>query len=439
MLGTFTKNTLITFITRVLILIFLIGVSIIIARTLGPEGKGIYSLVILFSLILVMFANFGITEASIFYIGKRKFSREGIFGHNIIFTFFISIFTILIGLAIVFFFSHKLFPGVERGHLFLGLSLIPLVIFFNFISHVLLGLQKIKEYNIIRFLQAFFLLILVGILLLGFHLGIRAAIFAQIFAYLFTGTILFFFAKKEVRGITLKFNIQYFKNAFSYGLKSHLGSIFSFLQYRFNIFLVNIFINPIAAGFYSVAVELAEGTWLIFQSTAIPLFPKLASEKNSKALKEFTPLVCRNVLFITLLVAILLFVLSHWIITFFYSTNFLESILPLRILLIGAVSISGWRILTNDLYARGKPMVNTWIAGISATLNIILSILLIQKWGISGAAFATAISYTIAFLLILMIYNKISGNKIRDIIFLQRSDFQFYKNFLSKIINFKRK
>ena len=142
MIGTFTKNTLITFTTRVLQLILAIGSSIIIARVLGPEGKGVYSLAILLPTLLIIFTNFGIGQASVYYIGKKKYSSKEVFGNNILLSLIISIFAILVGLVIIFFFSENLFPGIKREYLFLALSLIPFQVFLNFVIHVLLAYCK---------------------------------------------------------------------------------------------------------------------------------------------------------------------------------------------------------------------------------------------------------------------------------------------------------
>ena len=144
MIGKFTKNILITFGTRVFQLILGIGSSVIIARMLGPQGRGIYSLAILLPGLLAVFTNLGIGPASVFYIGKKKYSPKEIFGTNIIFAGLISIFTIIIGLMIIFFFSEKLFPGVPKEYLFLALSVIPFQFFSGFAVYILLGLQKIK-------------------------------------------------------------------------------------------------------------------------------------------------------------------------------------------------------------------------------------------------------------------------------------------------------
>lgn len=432
-MGNFTKDTIITFLTRLITAVITIVVTIIIARTLGPKGQGIYSVAILFPSLLLVFTSFGLSSASVFFLGKKKYSSQEIFGTGIIFNVLISILTILIGLGVVFFFAAKFFPGIEKRYLFLSLFLIPLLLFFNLGCQILLGLQKIKKYNIISFFQSGLFLILIGILLFGMHFGITVTILAQITSYVIALIILLLIASKETNGINFKPNENYFKESFLYGFKVHLAGIFDFLHSRIDLFLLNIFINPFAVGIYYTAVKLTEGIWLLAISTGTVLFPKLASEKDEKSVKDFTPLVCRNILLLTTLMVILLFFLSNRLILFFYSANFVESIRPFQILLIGAIAISGWNILCNDLAARGRPMLNTYAIGISVLFNIFLSIILIPKWGIIGAAWATTASYITMFLVTLFIYQKISHNKVREIIFIKMSDLFLYKKFFINI------
>jgi len=95
--------------------------------------------------------------------------------------------------------------------------------------------------------------------------------------------------------------------------------------------------------------------------------------------------------------------------------------------------MSGLRVLGTDLAGRGKPMLNTYITGFSVVLNIILNILMIPRFGILGAALATAISYSTAFIIMVFVYNKVSGNKLKDLFFFKKSDIGFYRSFLLNI------
>jgi len=319
----------------------------------------------------------------------------------------------------------------------LAFPLVLFTLFFGFISHILIGLERFKKYNFVYFLQSFLFLVLLAILLLGFHFGIKSAILAYVFSFFLVCLILFFLVKKETKKVILKPNWEYFKNTFLYGSKAYLGSIFVFFHTRADRFLINFFIAPFAVGFYSVSAGVAESLWLLSLAASTVLFPRVASETNGRRLKEFTPLVWRSILFITFLMAILLFFVGPWLIPFLYSEKFLPSIQPFQILLLGSLAFCGMGILGNDLSARGKPQLMTYTVGISMILNIILNILWIPKWGITGAAWATSFSYLVCLGIIIFLYSKTSGNKISEILFFQKNDLIFYRNLFSKIKSLK--
>ncbi len=434
MIGRFTKNTLITIGTQILIFAFSMGASVIVARILGPEKKGIYSLVALLPAFLVYFTNIGIGQATVFYLGKRKYSSKEVFGNNIIYAGLATILAILIGLIVVSFFSHTLLPGVATKYLFLSLFLIPGRLFLGFILNILLGFQKIKKYNFILFSRVFLSFIFIGILLWVFHLGIIAAIITELLSVIIVCVILFFMTRKETKGISLKFNKDYFKDSVSYGIKFYIGSILYFFQSRIVMPLINLFLNPAMVGFYSLSVGLSEKIWLISDAVGTVLFPKVSSEKDAKRLKEFTPLVFRSTLIFAILIAIVLFASARWLIILLYSDAYLGSIQPFQILLIGVIGSSGWRVLENDFKGRGKPILNTYVVATSVLLNVILSILWIPRFGILGAAWAATISYTSALLVSLIIYCKISGNGIKDVVFIRKSDLKLYQSLLTTFL-----
>lgn len=435
MTGKFTKDTLITFITKVSQFVLNLGASIIIARILGPGRKGIYSLAILLPSCLILFTQPGIGFASVFYIGKKRYSSRDVFGANIVFSALISVLAILVGLIVISFLGDRAFPGVEKQYLLLALSLIPFQVFFTLVVNVLLGLQKIGRYNIVQLTRDFFFLFLVAIFVLGFHFGIRGVIIAQFLSFFIACIILFFQTRKETCGMVFSLNKNLFKDLLSYGSKAYLGSISTFLHLRVDIWMVNIFLNPWAVGLYSVAVAFSEKTWLISQAAGTVLLPKVSSETREERLKRFTPLVCRNILFINSLIALLLYFLARGLVILFYSKAYLESILPFQILLIGTIALSGHRIMTNHLAASGKPMINTYIAALALIVNILLNIMLIPQFGIAGAAWASVGSYLLSFIIKTIVYSRISNNKVKDIIFIKRSDFKFYRDFLKIVRN----
>lgn len=432
MSGNFGKNTLITFSCRVLQLILGMGVSVIIARILGPAGKGEFALAILLSMLLVSFIDLGIGQASVYYIGQKKYSLGQVFGINIIFCLILSIAAGVIGICIIIFWANTLFAAVPREFLLLALAAVPFQIFLFFANNILLGLQKIKSYNFIQLIQSGIYLILVAVFILGFHLGVRAAIIVHVVSLFLSSLILFFVTRFYAGRPDFAIKAQLLADFLGYGVKIYAANVLSFLHFRIDMFMLNLFLNPAAVGFYSIAVTIAEKLWLLSQSAGVVVFPHVSAETNIEQRRKFTALVARNILAITVIAAVSLCVLAPRLITFFYSRQYLATIIPFQILLFGIIPVSLSRILLYDFAGRGKPILVTYLNGISVVLNVVLNIIFIPRFKIVGAAVATSISYTFISLLAVIIYKNISGNKIRDIIFIKKSDLIYYRNFFKR-------
>lgn len=433
----FTENTLITFFSNWILFALSLGASIIIARSLGPEGKGIYTIAFLVPTLLITFTDIGIGPASIFHIGRKKYSPKKVFGADIIFSGFLSIVCILIGLVLIFFWGSQIFPGVARGYLLLSLLVIPFRFFSGFITDILLATHKIKKYNLVAMIQNFVFLASVVITMIAIHLNVLWVLLLQIFSIFISCIFLFYWTFKETNGINFKPGKKIFKDFILYGLPIYLISISWFLHLRIDTLLVNKFLLPAAVGVYSIAVGLAEKISSVAQSAGTILFPKICSEIDEKKdfIKHFTPLACRNIIFITILMSVFLFFIAPWLVVFLYSAKFAGAILPLRILLIGMISVAGSKIIASDLSGRRVLKPRVIIGFISVLINILLNLFLIPHFGIKGAAFATSISYTILFLLTILVYIRHSKNSIWSLLFIKKSDFKYYKIFLKEIKN----
>ena len=71
--------------------------------------------------------------------------------------------------------------------------------------------------------------------------------------------------------------LGYLRPALGYGVKAHLGNLVAFLNYRMDIFLVNLFVGPGGAGLYSIAVRLVEQLWMISRAVSTVLLPRLSA------------------------------------------------------------------------------------------------------------------------------------------------------------------
>ncbi len=251
----FVKNVSLTFATQVVT--FFIGVisSVIVARTLGPERQGIYSLIILLPLLITTFTNMGIARSIVFCIGKDIFRYKRLIGNIMALIILISSISVIIGLIVILFLSNLVLPNVPASYALLILISIPLQLcLFQGFNGILLGLQKIKTYNSISIIHAVGLFVLIVLFLTKLNLGVIGVITANILALGLTITItgLWLFVFSKDIPLTLNIDIIILKTLISFGSKVHLNNIFANLHLKADVYLLNFFLNPLAVGYYVI-------------------------------------------------------------------------------------------------------------------------------------------------------------------------------------------
>ncbi len=148
-------------------------------------------------------------------------------------------------------------------------------------------------------------------------------------------------------------------------------------------------------GLYSIAIKLSLFSTIVIQSVNTIAAPKFSELYHSHQLEKLTEIVNKSAKLIFILVSpiiVILFLFGKDIISLIFGVEFIDSNTALLILLVGfyCASIFG----PNSLFLSMTGDQNILLVIISFTflLNILLNILLIQKFGVLGAAFATSIS-----------------------------------------------
>ena len=424
--GSFTRATLAAFGMRILTFVIQVASSVALARLLGPEGKGVYTLALLLSGLVASFSNLGIGPSTAYHAAKGCYPRQQVFGNNLFIALALGCAGLLGGLLTLMLLGNHVLPKVPKSYALVALFIVPIDICHSTLLHLMLGAQRFKEYNIGGLLSALGFLVLVSLFLWVAQAGVLGAVGAALLAKLLSTLILFVWARRIFGGISIRFDRAYVTKVASYGFQTHLGSIAGFLHYRVDMFLVNTFLYPAAVGFYAAAVGLVEKVWFGSWAAATMLFPRVVRETDERRRKAFTPLVTRTVLWVTTVQVLVLVLLARPIVSFLYSEAFLPSVPALQVLALAAVAVSGSRVLANDISGRGRPILNTYIAVTGLIVNIVLNVVLVPKYGITGAAWASALSYSTSFLIRLLAYCRISGNRWTIVLFPQRNDWILY-------------
>lgn len=426
-----SKNIAITFSSQILIFALAFIASIILARALGPTGRGIYALIILVPAVMLKFGSLGIEAANVYFTGSKQYEVKDIISNSLISALLLGLTLMLLfwGASYLNIFQNFLNSNqIDSVLLWLVVLTVPFSLMFGFLNSIILGKEEIVKYNKINIFHNFLRLITIIVFLVILKQGILGAVVSHVLAVV-GGTLFVILLIRKIGKITLCYKLRLFKDSTVYGLKAYFGNIIQFFNYRLDMFLVAIFLDPAAVGFYSIAVGVAETFWMLPGAITAVLFPRISSLNSAEA-NKLTPRVARHTFFIIFAFSLILALLAKPLIKILFGSLFLPSVMPLLILLPGIIALGGAKTLTADLAGRGKPQFGTYASFVSLAVNIPLNLWLIPKWGISGAAFSSSVAYILSTLIVIIAFIKISKKSWADILLIKKQDFYDYRKIL---------
>ncbi|EPD12213.1 flippase [Cycloclasticus pugetii] len=417
-------NSASTFLRQLLAGVLQLVVIAIIAREYGPESNGLYTMALLLPSMLGTFFNLGLSPANIYFIGAGKVGVKTAWVSVIKFFLILSIMGLCFGAAVIWWFAGSWFDGVSPLLLWFSLLLFPVSLFLSFVTSIFQGLQEFRIFNRVLLIQPSITLLVIVCLQLLENEDVLWLLVASFIGSIIALIVSILLLRPFVANSTsAEIQSDYGRALLSYGYKAHLSNTLAFINYKADIFLVNFFVGPVGAGIYVIAVQIVERLWMISQAVSTVLLPRLSElSDDEKTRKLLTPIVSRWVVFITFIGAALMAVLAFPFVILVFGNDYLGSISPMLVLLPGVVVFSSARVLANDLAARGKPELNMYASALSLVLNIITNITLIPKYGLTGAAIATSLSYVSTYVYIVFIYSRVTNVAIKEVMLVKASE-----------------
>ena len=380
---------------------------IIIARYFGPEVYGLFSLAIMISGWFIIFSSLGFAEGLLRYLpwyrGKKEYNK---IKYLIRFSTTLTLITSII--SAVFLFSSAEFISLELFHnanliVFLKVFslIIPIFLFARIFLVVLQAFEKISWYSFILNILENSIKVLSIILFIYLGLKSNAVIFSYFLSVISTFLVSYFVCKYKVPEIFGKFILKKpIKNQiktefFSYSWPLMFSGTLASIFYWTDTFFIGYFTGVLDVGLYNAAIPIALLMAVIpeiFIKIFFPIITKEFSKKRFIVVKELSQQVGKWIFVLNLPIFLVTLLFPGVIINILFGSEYLPATNALKILVIGSFFSSLFWIPNQLLSTIGKSkliFLNLIMASIS---NIILNIILIPKYGINGAAFATTIS-----------------------------------------------
>jgi glycosyltransferase involved in cell wall biosynthesis/O-antigen/teichoic acid export membrane protein len=423
--GSVLRYSTYVFLAQVLALLCSVVSNFLVARMLGPAGKGLIYVVQTIVGIGLTLLSFGLGPAAIYHLGREQRQKPADVASVLLLP------SIVLGLlpAILFaalspwtldLFTRKIGPEF----LWIAFAAIPAVtVAFN-VGYLCLSEGEIGQYNTLRTAP--------NILFCGFVLAaalIRSGSTIAVAAlWILSVCLPALYAVQIARKAGASWipcTNGLLRSSFHFGWRSHAGSVAQYFQQRIDVVLVCFYLPLRELGIYSLAISIAEMLLYVPQAVAPILMPRVAASEAREA-NQMTSSLCRTSLALAAVLSCGIALVSTWVIPRILPA-FLPSVWVVWLLLPGVIVASVFRILASDFNGRGRPLDTFYPPAIALVACAAAGVYVLPRYGIRGEALVTTAGYLLNAALYVSAYRRFTAERLRDLLLLKRSDLQAAK------------
>ncbi|MGB0452419.1 MAG: flippase [Bacteriovoracaceae bacterium] len=414
-------NTGWIFAEKVLRLFFSFAVGIYVARYLGPNDFGVLSFVLSLVMIGLPVSNLGLDTVLVKEFVKKERSHQEIIGTGLFLRFAA---TVLVNVILFAIYKSHLYQGeIEQNLLFVLIAAnffqVSNVFDFYFQSQVKAKFTSIAIASSV-FISSLFRLY-----------GILTQKDLMFFGYSFIvefgvlGLILLYFALKlDVFKTALRLNKGYMKSLLKECWPLILSGALISIYMKIDQVMLKSLLDTRSVGNYSAAVKISEFWYVIPMTIGTSLFPLMTKNyhENLDLYMHRLKVIMGICFWSFLILAIGLHLFSELIISLLFGNDYTMAHEALRIHGYAGIITSMSIFFSQKFILDQKTKIYFVGTLFGAIANVGLNLWLIPLSGISGAAWATVISYGIPTIVVSILYDKEIGlTYIRSVFYLLKA------------------
>jgi len=381
----------------------------LIARKLLPEGYGRFSLFLMVAnFISLIFLNW--PNSAVIRFGKESFIQKKNISEVIgsVLIIFLCTYSLSIILTLVFKNSVEAYIGKGTGLFLLLFIFVFTSMFYDLLPYVLQSIGKMKVYGFLPLIEKSATLIF----FLFFIYFKKLTAIDVIIIYLLGQVIMIIVAilyleKKYI--LPLKYSFEYLRKIVGYSWPMIFGAVSAFLISWIDVIIIKKYFQISDVGMYSLAYRGMTFFLTLSISTtslAIPMVISFRTLSQPNLLNLYIDeLIPQGVFLFSILISAVI-VISGPVIFFVLGPAYSNSVLPFVVLIAGVSFNSIGCFYSGFISAYDLILKSVAISVFLSVVKILGSLILIPKYDLVGAAFATTFAFTICNLL----YIKITNN-----------------------------
>jgi len=362
----------------------------VIARSIGVEGTGKYFFALSFTTVFVVFVDLGFTNVLVREAAKAKEKIQEYFSVILGTKVILGLLTYVAAIATITLLDY---PLETRSLVYLS----AITMLFDSLHLTFYGvLRAIGElrYEAKSVMVSQFLTLLLGSIFLYLRLPLIYLILAftvpSVLNALYAGSVLHF---KHGISVVPVYNKKVFFHLAGIAVPFAIAAILARCYSYVDSLILSRLAGDAAVGLYSIPYKLTYAFQFIPLALIAALYPRFSEyfEHNKEKLAFLYQEGIKYLFLCVSPIAVGISVLAKDIIVQVYSADYLPSVLPLQILMVGLVFSFISFPIGAFLNACNRQKTQTTIVAFVLAVNVALNLLLIPRYGIVGAASAALI------------------------------------------------
>lgn len=385
--------------------IYSLGTGILVlfitARILGAEGRGQVAAITTWVGLFSTFAFLSLGQVALHQMAKDPGHRRfgALLGSLAALAIVLTLLAWLVALGLYLLRPDTVFKGLPAFALFLGFIALPFLIWEQYGSALLAGLERIQVYNrwevIGRTVTVVGVVVLVGLLGQGVPGVLEASFLGQVIVALGGVGVLLRYAREKSPSV--RADAAQVRDLLAGGAKLHLNAIGTFLITSANVLILNHYGNPSDVGCFQLASQLVALMMIVPQAASTMMFGKVATLGSDQAWPQNRRMLLQLTV-VMLAAAAVAAAAAPWAIPAVAGPTFVPAVAPFQWMLLGLVGLTFSAVMAPQWIGRGYFWQSAVLTAVVGVLNLAANFWLIPRQGLDGAVVAFVATYLFSIL-----------------------------------------
>jgi O-antigen/teichoic acid export membrane protein len=394
---------------------------LMLARALGPTGRGTIAFITVSALVLARVAGLGVGEATAVLAAKRADRRAALLANLVLFMFVSALIAAGLACSVLLSAEGERPAGIGSTELVIlgAATLVSALVEAG--AAFLLGCGRLRRLALITATASWIYPVLLGGIWLAGGLTVTRAAVAWVAGESVRAVLLL---RSSLRGVGVaRPSLRLLRGSMSFGLRAWVGTLSRFLNFRIDQILMGFLASEAALGIYAVAVNASEALLYLPAATATALLPVAAragaAERGDRIVRAF-----RSAAIVTAGAIVVAAAIGPLLLPLLFGDAFRPSVEPFLLLLPGAVGFAAMAVFSSGLMASSSPGLSSLGPVVSLVVGIALDLVLIPRFDANGAAAAASAAFLAGGLAALASYRRRHPFGWRELVLPRRGDLE---------------